>query len=317
MSELFVNTVQFRFPPGSPRPSWMEVASFMKRLDTDVMLIETVYKTAHDRSLFVKFASREAMEESLRKNAEPLQFVYASGKSIEVQMSIAGTNVRYIRIFDLPPELSDESLSVALGAFGKVHRVIREKFPPSSGLGHISTGVRGVHMDVEINIPSTIGVANREGRVYYDGLKETCFSCQAVGHRKDACPQRQAQNKMGKQKQISYAGIVSGNVVTPVENHSEETLPDEIIEVLEEEEETDRIQLDVCGLEDRAETISTEETISGEKGDALEGTSNCVQEVVANPQAAQRRAQFAASSGGSNSSSVPRPKKKCIRRVFY
>lgn len=38
MTELLFNTVQLRFPAGSSRTSCMEIANFMKRLGTDVML---------------------------------------------------------------------------------------------------------------------------------------------------------------------------------------------------------------------------------------------------------------------------------------
>lgn len=99
MSEMAVNTVQFRFPAGSPRPSWVEIAAFLKTLDTDLLHIETTYKTAEDRSLFIKFTSEEAMVESLKKNMQPRQFVYGSGKKIEVRMTIAGANMRYVRVF--------------------------------------------------------------------------------------------------------------------------------------------------------------------------------------------------------------------------
>lgn len=70
-------------------------------------------------------------------------------------MSMADTNVRYFRLFDLHP---DESLSEVFGAFRKGHRVTREKLPPTSGIGHVCTGVRGVYMEAKTNIPLTIDV---------------------------------------------------------------------------------------------------------------------------------------------------------------
>lgn len=100
-----------------------------------------VFKTSYDR--FVKFTSLEAMTETLEKNTEPRRFEYACGTFVEVRMTIAGSNVRYVRIFDLPPEISDKSLSVALGKYGKVQCMTREKFPANLGVDHMYTGVRG------------------------------------------------------------------------------------------------------------------------------------------------------------------------------
>lgn len=83
-------------------------------------------------------------------------------------------------MFDLPPELSDDSLVQVLGSYGKVERVVREKFPANLGLSHMPTGVRGVHIDVSKEIPPCVDVLNWKGRIVYSGLKDTCFLCQAM-----------------------------------------------------------------------------------------------------------------------------------------
>lgn len=103
-------------------------------------------------------------------------------------------------MFDLPPELSDDSLVQVLGSYGKVERVVREKFPADLGLSHMPTGVRGVHIDVSKEIPPCVDVLNWKGRIVYSGLKDTCFLCQAMGHRRDSCPQRANRNKQDKRQ---------------------------------------------------------------------------------------------------------------------
>lgn len=208
--ENVVNTVQFQFPLACPRPTWTEIANFVKQLDTDVMFMEATYRTAHNRSIYIKFVSLEAMTDSLKKNKEPKKFRYSNGKSVEVRMEIAGRNVQYVRVFDLPPELSDNSLSMVLGKYGKVECMKREKFSADLGLAHMYTGVRGVYMEIKNEIPSMIEIGNRKGRVYYEGLKDTCFLCRAVGHRKDSCPRRQHR----KNREVEQtARVVSGNSV--------------------------------------------------------------------------------------------------------
>lgn len=314
MTEMYANTVQFRFPPGSARPTWMEIASFVKQLDTDVMTMETTYKTAQSRSLFIKFISLDAMTESMRKNVNPRKFVYSSGESVEVRMSVAGTNVRYIRVFDLPPELPDDNLISALESFGKVERVIREKFPPELGLGHMFNGVRGVYMDVTKDIPPSLDVVGTTGRIFYDGLKDTCFLCREVGHKKESCPQRQFHSNRKERKEkhasISYAAVVSGEEVISEERIHSDISEDDVIEVLEEAiEETAGTE-----KEEQATGIDEEKEIRRKKGmEALEEVAKAIQEAMMNPTANQRRAQYATS--GSGSSSLPR--KKVARRSYY
>lgn len=44
-------------------------------------------------------------------------------------------------------------------------------------------------MDIKKEIPSTLFVANRRARLYYEGLKQRCFLCKEEGHLKADCPQ--------------------------------------------------------------------------------------------------------------------------------
>lgn len=323
MNGMMINTAQFRFPPGSPRPSWTDIANFLKQLDTNLLDMESAYKTARDRSLFIKFTSMDAMKTALKKNSEPRVFLYASGESVEIRMTIAGADMRYVRIFDLPPEIDDEHLSLILEEYGKVEFVIREKFPPESGLGHLQTGVRGVYLDVKKSIPPSIVIAGWKGNVFYDGLKDTCFLCQAVGHRRDSCPKKKVLNPTPKrtEKPTSYAGVVAGNEVHQPEQETTEALEDDIIEVLEEsfEQYTDidsnQVQTQLTGGQEK---VDSEKERRRKEGIAvLEDVAKAIQEAMANPQAKQRRAQYAASGSGSSSGSSTAPKKKCARQTRY
>lgn len=315
---MITNTVQFRFPVTCPRPSWTEIATFLKQLDVNLMEMETAYKTSQDRSLCIKFTSVEAMKKALKKNKEPKKFLYTNGMSVTVRMSIAGSNIRYVRIFDLPPESSDESLSLALGKFGQVEYMVREKFPSNLGLDHLYTGVRGVYMEVKTEIPPTIDVGLRKGKVFYDGLKDTCFLCEEVGHRKDSCPQRKERNLPVGGKAVrpsSYAAVVSGPPAGTEEQVPLEST-DEVIEVLEEElsgQETessdDQSQPDEYEIDaEQAKEIRRKESI-----EKLKEVAKAVSEMIGKNNASQRRAQFASSGSKEHS----RPKKVCARKQNY
>lgn len=311
-NDEIVNTVQFRFPVASPRPSWAEIACFVKQLDGNVLDIESTYRTAQERSLFIKFVSREAMTESLKKNSERRVFQYTNGKNVEVQMTIAGSNMHYVRVFDLPPEVNDEKLSLALGEYGKVERLVREKFPADLGLGHVYTGVRGAYMDVKKEIPPAVFVGNRKGHVFYDGLKDTCFLCKAVGHRKDSCPLRQSQ--YNQKRPGSYADVVAGPPIVSGEQELFEV--PEVIEIIEEDiiEET----AETTDAEEQEEPIETKNEREREERrkegiETLKEVANAISEAIGKQQASQRRAQFASSGSKEHS----RPKKLCARKSLY
>lgn len=205
------NTLQFQFPRGAVSPSWEEIAEFVKQLKSDPMQMEVIYKLPQTRTVCIKYASEDSMIQSLNENADLLKFHYSNGEAVDVLVSIAGSNVTYVRVFDLPPEVPDKDLSTVLSSFGKVGRMVREQFPAGLGLDHLLTGVRGVYVDMEVDIPAALDIEEWKTRIFHDGLKDKCFPCRKEGHRKDSCPERKTKKRNNKKNRdpISYAGIVA------------------------------------------------------------------------------------------------------------
>ena len=190
------NTLVFRFPQGASNPSLVEMARFIKGFDADRETMETSYKISEERCFCIKFKSERAMKDALLQNPECHQFQYSNGSSTEVRMGVMGGCQRYVRVFDLPPEIPDIDIALVLGKYGVVKRTVREKFPAELELD-LYTGIRGVYMDIKKEIPAALYFLNRKGRIYYDGLKQKCFQCKKEGHLKVDCPQgkRNHQNQ--------------------------------------------------------------------------------------------------------------------------
>lgn len=232
--EKIANTVKFQFPAGLPRPTWVEIAGFLKTLDSDATTMEAVYKMGADKSVCIKYTTEAAMHDALQRNKGDIPFKYSSGKSVLLRMLIAGIDIQYVRVFDVPPEVDDDALCAVLRTYGKIHRTLREKFPTGLGLDHLYTGVRGVYMEMKHDVPPALNIGQWNAKIFHDGLKEKCFLCKLEGHRKNSCPTVKVTEKRNHvESGISYAGVVQGGVVVPP--NKMETVDDGIIEIIEEE----------------------------------------------------------------------------------
>lgn len=212
---VVTNTLAFAFPDNAAQPTLMEMVRFVKGLTGDHRKMDTAYKNAEERTVYIKYKTEEDMKEALSKNQKKQKFHYSNGINVDVYMSVAGSNTQYIRIFDLPPEVSDFDLCTELTQYGKIKRCIREKYPPEFQL-NLYTGVRGVYMDVEKEIPSVIYIHSRRGRVFYTGNKLKCFSCGQEGHHKNACELRKTNETRNAEATVQNKETAKNNTFAAV-----------------------------------------------------------------------------------------------------
>lgn len=271
--------------------------------------MEVVYKLPQQKSLCIKYKTREAMEDTLNRIARFIQFQYADGKTVDVHVTTAGSNVAYVRLFDLPPEVHDNVVAAVLTEYGNVGKIVREKFPAGLGLDHLCTGVRGVYLEIGKEIPPSLEISSWRVRVFYDGLKEKCFLCNQEGHFKAACPKRSTKKPKQKQKQkpVSFAEVVESGgaalsddiVIIEEEIIQEEAIPQTVAFAIQQEE---------IERQRRVQKEAEEQRMRQEKALAtLTKWTSSVLEAVNKQEAADRRAQFA--TAGTSSTEVLRPKK--------
>lgn len=191
-------TLAFLFPRDAAQPTVADMARFIKTLKGYPSSMETAYKISEEKSVFIRFKSQEAMNYVFVNNDKSLPFLYTDGKEATVRMSVAG-NTRYVRIFDLPPEISDANLVSVMAKYGTIRRTVRERFPAEYQL-NMFTGVRGIYIDLEQEIPEILYFCNRKGRLYYDGLVQKCFKCNSDTHLKKSCPLLHEQQQGNAQR---------------------------------------------------------------------------------------------------------------------
>lgn len=194
--ELRTNSLRLRFERGDPEPTDMDIFSFMKEkmaLKCDSLL--SMYKEKNEMSVIIKFKKEEDAQRALMRLPSVMEFHYNKYQSANVKLSMANAIVRYIRLFNLPPEVEDLEIQKVMAKYGKVIRMVREKYAEDTGFP-IWTSVRGVYVELKDNveIPGTVLVKNLRARIFYDGLVNKCYRCGSTDHIKAECPQRKTVN---------------------------------------------------------------------------------------------------------------------------
>lgn len=196
-TELRKNSLRVRFERGSPEPTDPEIFGFMK---TRMMLksekLVSMYKDRSELSVIIKFKMEEDMRNTLRNLPNAVEFQYNKYESTTVKLSSANAVVKYVRLFNLPPEIADQEISAVMDKFGKIQRMVREKYAENTGFP-IWNSVRGVYVEVkeDVEIPAMLQIRNLRARVFYEGLVNKCFVCGSAEHLKAECPQKKSVNE--------------------------------------------------------------------------------------------------------------------------
>lgn len=194
--------------------------------------------------------------------------------------------------------------------------IVREKFPTGLDLDHLYTGVRGVYINIEKGIPPSLEISGWKVRIFYEGLRNKCFSCGLDGHLRDNCPDRKMKKTKEKKngKPVSYAGIVeSGAGVAElseeVEIIEEEIIEEEVVNLQPEERIVELQKIEQKRKEEQQEEEEAEQRrLKQEKQLAgIAKLANAFQAAMDRHDANERRNKFAATA--SSSTEVLRPKK--------
>nr|XP_029715798.1 laminin subunit alpha-1-like [Aedes albopictus] len=84
-------------------------------------------------SIIIKFKKEEDMRNTLRDLPNSMLFEFNKYESTEVKLSSANAIVRYVRLFHLPPEVEDREISTVMNRYGKIVRMVREKYGEDTG----------------------------------------------------------------------------------------------------------------------------------------------------------------------------------------
>lgn len=220
-----VNTMRIQFGRGTTEPKDNEIFSFFK--STLMLACEDLlcmYREQSEFCIYVKFKTEELLQSTLDRLPAAVTFKYHNGVSITVNLSSAISTFKYVRLFNIPPEVEDREIAGVLTKYGKIQRLVREKYPADTGYP-IWTSVRGAHMEITTEIPAALHVRNYQVRVFYSGMKNKCFLCGSVEHQKADCPSRQSSNL--RTGGTSFKDVLAGTSRGKQVNNKDENIPEQ------------------------------------------------------------------------------------------
>lgn len=156
-----------------------------------------LYNDPYEKCIVIKFASETLMKMCLEQHVGEKSFGYSNGQYSKVMVTDGNEEIKYVRLFYLPPEVPDREIAEFLRKFGVVKKIMHEKRSMASGFNCFS-GVRGIYMDVTKEIAPQVYICNYRCRVFYSGMQEKCFVCKATDHLKPDCPNR----SVGSEKKL-------------------------------------------------------------------------------------------------------------------
>lgn len=222
MDKTRKNTLKIVFGTAAKIPQHMDVLRFVGvTLKISAASVHSIYKDENEQQFYIKFIDDAAFNLFTATIEEQYTFDYIDLSTTVVRLDVASSLFRYVRIFNLPPEIEDKDIAMVLGQFGVIRQHVREKYPAVYGFS-VYSGVRGVHMEISKEIPANLFIGHYKARLYYEGLKNKCFYCKGEGHLKASCPKLgslKAQQNGGQ-----YSHVLANAIIGSASNQDVATL---------------------------------------------------------------------------------------------
>jgi RNA recognition motif-containing protein len=91
-----------------------------------------------------------------------------------VNISLTSLGTKRIRITNLPPEVSNDTLRATLAPYGKIMDIQNERWSKAYRYS-VANGVRQVTMCLSRHVPSHLTVAGQRVLVSYEGKPANCY----------------------------------------------------------------------------------------------------------------------------------------------
>lgn len=207
--KVHASSLKVVFGAKTKMPSDSEIFAFFRKRNWSCEMLNAMFREPKELSVYVMFRTEDLMRTELMKCPVSDTFQYDNGQTATVTFAPARGDFKYVRIFGLPIEVDDKHVAATMAKYGKIQHMVRERYGVDTGFP-ILNGVRGVHIEMAVEIPAQIYVQHFQAKVYYEGMSSKCFVCGGTDHIKANCPKRVSVNDRLKQHEgkLSYANSV-------------------------------------------------------------------------------------------------------------
>lgn len=209
-----VNTLKVAFERGSKEPTDGEMFQFCREQRFKPEEIYSVHKDKELGAIMIKLKTEDLMRATIQAMQPVLSFNYSDGTTSEVTITEADNSFKYVRIFNLPPEIDDKEIHQALSHYGTIRQQVRERYHQDTGFPVFST-VRGLYMEISKELPPQIRIRHFQARIYYDGLVNKCFICRSPDHVKQNCPRKAAPVTKTPAQGRLYSDVAAAKSLLP------------------------------------------------------------------------------------------------------
>lgn len=225
------NTFKLCFASNVTIPAYIDILRFVANvLKVPAEKVHSIYKDENDQSFYLKFMDDGGFNKFHSEIDEVYQFQCKNGQCLSIKLEMASRLFRYVRIFNLSPEIEDKDIAIVMSRFGKIRQQVRERYPADLQYA-VFSGVRGVHMEVEKEIPANLFIGHFRVRIFYEGSKNKCFFCKAEGHLKVNCPKLASLKIIDAENENRY-NRVNTNLRIAMQSMSEKSNPTSSMTVL-------------------------------------------------------------------------------------
>jgi hypothetical protein len=120
------------------------------------------------RHVYIKLADTESLLAVLRDTAGQAECKYPSGELSIVNIALAGLGTKRVRITNLPPEVSNDTLRAKLAPYSKIVDIQNERWSKIYRYA-LDNGARQVTMVLSRHAPSHLTVAGMRVLLSYEG----------------------------------------------------------------------------------------------------------------------------------------------------
>jgi hypothetical protein len=112
---------------------------------------------------------------------------HVTGETSKVRLQLAGMGMGRIRIANLPPEVPERTLRVALVTYVEIRSIHDETWSKAYRYT-VENGIKVAMMKLSKHLPSHMAIAGNRILASYEGRTVTRYGCRNTGHMYQSCP---------------------------------------------------------------------------------------------------------------------------------